>query len=223
MWIMASQRSSAKPNCLSCMKSFSSCLSRQPNANWQVRSRRRYSLCPSVLPSFFLNMFLTPCTFRSGAILSGAWSAEEVWDNRKWKDPVGWDLRERAGPACGPVWYIAGWWPQHQCCLHESPTGQDARQPITGSEMFVHVCDWDKEMVTTSHWTLLTVSPQVNSAYMNVTVSSVCSDGTIYCQLPSRGLAKLNDILENIETYFHSQVSITLDLLSPKTLKAFVY
>uniref|UniRef100_A0AAQ5YYM0 Tudor domain-containing protein 7B n=1 Tax=Amphiprion ocellaris TaxID=80972 RepID=A0AAQ5YYM0_AMPOC len=44
-------------------------------------------------------------------------------------------------------------------------------------------------------------------AYMNVTVSSVCSDGTIYCQLPSRGLAKMNEILENIETYFHSQVT----------------
>lgn len=48
---------------------------------------------------------------------------------------------------------------------------------------------------------------QVNSAYMNVTVSSVCSDGTIYCQLPSRGLVKLNEILENIESYFHSQVT----------------
>ncbi|XP_028998403.1 tudor domain-containing protein 7B isoform X2 [Betta splendens] len=48
---------------------------------------------------------------------------------------------------------------------------------------------------------------QVNSAYMNVIVSSVCSDGTIYCQLPSRGLVKLNEILDNIETYFHSQVT----------------
>ncbi|XP_028285392.1 tudor domain-containing protein 7B [Parambassis ranga] len=48
---------------------------------------------------------------------------------------------------------------------------------------------------------------QVNSVYMNVTVSSVCSDGTIYCQLPSRGLSNLNEILENIETYFHSQVT----------------
>ncbi|KAM4611894.1 tudor domain-containing protein 7B [Polymixia lowei] len=48
---------------------------------------------------------------------------------------------------------------------------------------------------------------QVNSAYMNVTVSSVCSDGTIYCQLPSRGLAKLNEILDKTETYFHSQVT----------------
>uniref|UniRef100_I3KVE3 Tudor domain containing 7 b n=1 Tax=Oreochromis niloticus TaxID=8128 RepID=I3KVE3_ORENI len=48
---------------------------------------------------------------------------------------------------------------------------------------------------------------QVNSAYMNVTISSVCSDGTIYCQLPSRGLAKMNETLEKIETYFHSQVT----------------
>ncbi|XP_037116101.1 tudor domain-containing protein 7B-like [Syngnathus acus] len=48
---------------------------------------------------------------------------------------------------------------------------------------------------------------QVNSAYMNVTVTSVCSDGTIYCQVPSRGLAKLNEILDNIETYFHTQVT----------------
>uniref|UniRef100_H3CNI9 Tudor domain containing 7 b n=1 Tax=Tetraodon nigroviridis TaxID=99883 RepID=H3CNI9_TETNG len=48
---------------------------------------------------------------------------------------------------------------------------------------------------------------QVNSAYMNVAISSVCSDGTIYCQLPSRGLAKLNDTLEKIETYFRSQVT----------------
>ncbi|TNM93537.1 hypothetical protein fugu_001713 [Takifugu bimaculatus] len=47
--------------------------------------------------------------------------------------------------------------------------------------------------------------PEVNSAYMNVTISSVCSDGTIYCQLPSRGLTKLNDVLEKVETYFHSQ------------------
>lgn len=50
----------------------------------------------------------------------------------------------------------------------------------------------------------------MNSAYMNVTISSVCSDGTIYCQLPSRGLAKLNEILEKIETYFHSQVCVNV-------------
>ncbi|XP_062305363.1 LOW QUALITY PROTEIN: tudor domain-containing protein 7B [Osmerus eperlanus] len=48
---------------------------------------------------------------------------------------------------------------------------------------------------------------QVNSAYMNVTVSSVCSDGTIYCQLRSRGLVKLTDTLDRAEAYFHSQVT----------------
>ncbi|XP_055067271.2 tudor domain-containing protein 7B isoform X1 [Misgurnus anguillicaudatus] len=48
---------------------------------------------------------------------------------------------------------------------------------------------------------------KVNSAYMNVTVTSVCSDGTIYCQVPSRGLAKLHEILEKIENYFRSQVT----------------
>ncbi|XP_030636037.1 tudor domain-containing protein 7B [Chanos chanos] len=48
---------------------------------------------------------------------------------------------------------------------------------------------------------------QVNSAYMNVSVTSVCSDGTFCCQLPSRGLAKLNEILEKTEAYFHSQVT----------------
>lgn len=50
-------------------------------------------------------------------------------------------------------------------------------------------------------------SPQVNSAYMNVAISSVCSDGTIYCQPPSRALTKMNETLEKIETYFHSQVN----------------
>lgn len=61
---------------------------------------------------------------------------------------------------------------------------------------------------------------------MNVTVSSVCSDGTIYCQLPSRGLAKLNEILESIETYFHSQVNVMLHFVFHhlfKTVKAFIF
>lgn len=57
---------------------------------------------------------------------------------------------------------------------------------------------------------LSALSSQVNSAYMNVTISSVCSDGTIYCQLPSRGLTKLIEILEKIETHFHSQVDYML-------------
>ncbi|KAL2078906.1 hypothetical protein ACEWY4_024650 [Coilia grayii] len=48
---------------------------------------------------------------------------------------------------------------------------------------------------------------QVNSAYMNVSVTSVCSDGTIYCQPPSRGLSKLTEVLAKTEAYFLSQVT----------------
>ncbi|MBN3306155.1 TRD7B protein, partial [Amia calva] len=50
-------------------------------------------------------------------------------------------------------------------------------------------------------------SLQVNSVYMNVAITNVCSDGTIYCQLPSRGQTKLNEILEKTENYFHSRVT----------------
>lgn len=63
-----------------------------------------------------------------------------------------------------------------------------------------------KNQRSVANGALTSGSPQVNSAYMNVAINSICSDGTIYCQLPSRGLAKLNEILEKIETYFHSQV-----------------
>uniref|UniRef100_A0A8C6STI8 Tudor domain-containing protein 7B n=1 Tax=Neogobius melanostomus TaxID=47308 RepID=A0A8C6STI8_9GOBI len=48
---------------------------------------------------------------------------------------------------------------------------------------------------------------QVDSVYMGATVTSVSSDGSLYCQLPSRGLLKLKNILDNIETHFQSQVT----------------
>uniref|UniRef100_A0A8C8D1T9 HTH OST-type domain-containing protein n=1 Tax=Oncorhynchus tshawytscha TaxID=74940 RepID=A0A8C8D1T9_ONCTS len=48
---------------------------------------------------------------------------------------------------------------------------------------------------------------QVNSTYMNVSVTNVCSDGTIFCQLPSRGRVKLNEILDKIEAFFITQVT----------------
>lgn len=50
------------------------------------------------------------------------------------------------------------------------------------------------------------LSLQVNSVYTNVCVTNVCSDGSIYCQLPSRGQAKLKDIMDKIEAHFISQV-----------------
>ncbi|KAI7810816.1 tudor domain-containing protein 7A [Triplophysa rosa] len=55
---------------------------------------------------------------------------------------------------------------------------------------------------------------QVNSVYTNVCVTNVCSDGSIYCQLPSRGRAKLKDIMDKIETHFISQ--LTWELLVSK-------
>ncbi|KAJ8339840.1 hypothetical protein SKAU_G00344730 [Synaphobranchus kaupii] len=48
---------------------------------------------------------------------------------------------------------------------------------------------------------------QVNSTYADVSVTNVCSDGTIFCHLPSRGQAKLHSILQKAEAYFHSQVT----------------
>uniref|UniRef100_A0A4W4GSR0 Tudor domain-containing protein 7B n=1 Tax=Electrophorus electricus TaxID=8005 RepID=A0A4W4GSR0_ELEEL len=53
----------------------------------------------------------------------------------------------------------------------------------------------------------LDIPLQVNNICINVSVTTVCSDGTFCCQIPSQGLTKLNEILEKTETYFHSQVT----------------
>ncbi|KAK1175674.1 tudor domain-containing protein 7B-like [Acipenser oxyrinchus oxyrinchus] len=50
-------------------------------------------------------------------------------------------------------------------------------------------------------------SLKINSVYTNVSVTNVCSDGTIYCQLLSSGQARLNEILDKTESYFHSRVT----------------
>ncbi|XP_075787313.1 tudor domain-containing protein 7 isoform X1 [Pelodiscus sinensis] len=44
---------------------------------------------------------------------------------------------------------------------------------------------------------------QADALYANVRVTNVCSDGTLYCQVPSKGLAKLCEILQKLEDYFH--------------------
>ncbi|XP_073405841.1 tudor domain-containing protein 7 isoform X2 [Dendrobates tinctorius] len=51
----------------------------------------------------------------------------------------------------------------------------------------------------------LLVQVQVNASYTNVNVTNVCSDGTLFCQLPSKGLTKLNDMLHKIEAEFNSK------------------
>lgn len=56
---------------------------------------------------------------------------------------------------------------------------------------------------------------QVNSSYTNVCVTNVGSDGSLFCQLPSRGLSKLRGLMEKIESYFLSQVSCELLVSQP--------
>uniref|UniRef100_A0A3B4EAP8 Uncharacterized protein n=1 Tax=Pygocentrus nattereri TaxID=42514 RepID=A0A3B4EAP8_PYGNA len=56
---------------------------------------------------------------------------------------------------------------------------------------------------------------QVNSSYSDVCVTNVCSDGSVYCQLPSRGLAKLRDVMSKIESYLLSQVTWELLVSRP--------
>ncbi|KAM9587161.1 tudor domain-containing protein 7 isoform 5-T6 [Morphnus guianensis] len=44
---------------------------------------------------------------------------------------------------------------------------------------------------------------QVDTLYTNVRVTSVFSDGSLYCQVPSKGLSRLSEILQKLEDYFH--------------------
>ncbi|KAL3996204.1 potassium voltage-gated channel Shaker-related subfamily A, beta member 2 [Sarotherodon galilaeus] len=47
----------------------------------------------------------------------------------------------------------------------------------------------------------------VNVTYQDVSVTNVCQDGTLYCQLPSRGTARLSKLVEETEAYFISQMT----------------
>ncbi|XP_049640091.1 tudor domain-containing protein 7 isoform X1 [Suncus etruscus] len=49
----------------------------------------------------------------------------------------------------------------------------------------------------------LEVHLQIDAMYTNVRVTNICSDGTLYCQVPCKGLNKLNDLLHKIEDYFY--------------------
>uniref|UniRef100_A0A8B9PIE2 Tudor domain containing 7 n=1 Tax=Apteryx owenii TaxID=8824 RepID=A0A8B9PIE2_APTOW len=48
---------------------------------------------------------------------------------------------------------------------------------------------------------------QVDAIYTNVRVTSVSSDGSLYCQVPSKGLSRLSEILQKLEDYFHYKTS----------------
>ncbi|XP_027139011.1 tudor domain-containing protein 7A isoform X1 [Larimichthys crocea] len=47
----------------------------------------------------------------------------------------------------------------------------------------------------------------VNAIYKDVCVTNVCADGIIYCQLPSRGTARLSKLLDETEAIFTSQMT----------------
>ncbi|NXV83862.1 TDRD7 protein, partial [Atlantisia rogersi] len=55
---------------------------------------------------------------------------------------------------------------------------------------------------------------QVDALYTNVRVTSVFSDGSLYCQVPSKGLSRLSEVLQKLEDYFHykqtSEFNVTL-------------
>ncbi|KAK7929331.1 hypothetical protein WMY93_005726 [Mugilogobius chulae] len=47
----------------------------------------------------------------------------------------------------------------------------------------------------------------INDTYQNVSVTNVSGDGIIYCQVPSRGMARLTKLLEETEAFFKTQVT----------------
>ncbi|XP_069782530.1 tudor domain-containing protein 7-like isoform X2 [Narcine bancroftii] len=53
-----------------------------------------------------------------------------------------------------------------------------------------------------------------NGVYLNVVVTNVCSDGTIYCQVPTKGWMKLSALLEKVDHYFNYQLSTSEYLVS---------
>ncbi|NXJ85105.1 TDRD7 protein, partial [Trogon melanurus] len=56
---------------------------------------------------------------------------------------------------------------------------------------------------------------QVDSLYTNVRVTSVFSDGSLYCQVPSKGLSRLSEIVQKIEDYFHYKQASEFNISLP--------
>ncbi|KFQ24287.1 Tudor domain-containing protein 7, partial [Merops nubicus] len=56
---------------------------------------------------------------------------------------------------------------------------------------------------------------QVDALYTNVRVTSVFSDGSLYCQVPSKGLSRLSEMLQKIEDFFLYKQTSELNLSLP--------
>ncbi|XP_013878946.1 tudor domain-containing protein 7A isoform X2 [Austrofundulus limnaeus] len=71
-----------------------------------------------------------------------------------------------------------------------------------------------------SLWDMTMNNPlSLNVTYQDVCISSVCADGTIFCQLPSRGTARLRKLLEEVDAYFTSQMAFESLVSRPFTGK----
>ncbi|XP_070598341.1 tudor domain-containing protein 7 isoform X4 [Erythrolamprus reginae] len=56
---------------------------------------------------------------------------------------------------------------------------------------------------------------QVNAVYKDVRVTNVCSDGTLYCQVQSKGLTRLFEILQKLENHFHHRQATEYSISLP--------
>ncbi|NXF54578.1 TDRD7 protein, partial [Oceanites oceanicus] len=56
---------------------------------------------------------------------------------------------------------------------------------------------------------------QVDALYTNVRVTSVFSDGSLYCQVPSKGLSRLSEVLQKLEDYFHCKQTSEFNVSLP--------
>ncbi|NWU93511.1 TDRD7 protein, partial [Upupa epops] len=56
---------------------------------------------------------------------------------------------------------------------------------------------------------------QVDALYTNVRVTSVSSDGSLYCQVPSKGLSRLSEVMQKLEDFFHYKQTSEFNILLP--------
>ncbi|XP_071437653.1 tudor domain-containing protein 7 [Pithys albifrons albifrons] len=56
---------------------------------------------------------------------------------------------------------------------------------------------------------------QVDALYTNVRVTSVFSDGSLYCQVPSKALSRLSEVLQKLEDYFGYKQTSEFNVLLP--------
>ncbi|NXP06855.1 TDRD7 protein, partial [Thinocorus orbignyianus] len=56
---------------------------------------------------------------------------------------------------------------------------------------------------------------KVDARYTNVRVTSVFSDGSLYCQVPSKGLSRLSEVLQKLEDFFHDKQTSEFNVSLP--------